>query len=110
MAYNIIKIKIERGKQKMKKLYTVSFYKAFKETSKELKNVNVNGEKMNVLFCKNDKGIFVIACKYRKEAPYKSCGHWHGGNSYYDVYFRKNFKSREEGNAFYMKVKTTRTI
>ena len=94
----------------MKLLYTVGYYKAFRETVKELKDVNINGEKMKVLFCKNDKGFFVIGCKYRKDAPHRSCGHWHSGDSYYDVYFRKNFSSAEDGNNFYKKIKSTKAI
>lgn len=91
-------------------LYTVGYTKACDETVKKIKNVNVNGEIMDVLFCKNDKGIFVIGCKFRKGSPYRSCGHWHSGNCNYDVYFRKNFISAEDGNNFYKKVKSTNAI
>ena len=94
----------------MTMLYTIGYYKAFKETLAKIEDVNVNGENMQVLFCKNEKGIFAIACKYRKGAPHRSCGHWHSGDSYYDIYFRKNFKTKEEGNNFFKKVKETKMI
>lgn len=98
----------------MEKLYTVGWYKVYSETvgynTFEFDNVNVNGEMMKVYFCKNEKGMFVIAGKYRKGAAYRSCGHWHSGRGYIDVYFRKNFRTREEGNEFYKKVKNTRAI
>lgn len=104
----------------MNLIYTVSQYKVFSETignddahgfnAFEIENVSVNGEKMTVYFCRNEKGMFAIAGCYRKGPAYRSCGHWHSGRGYCDVYFRKNFKNRDEGNAFYKEVKRTLTI
>jgi len=104
----------------MEMLYTISFHKVFSETigndqehkykAFEFENVDVKGEKMDVFFCKNEKGIFVIAGKYRRGSAYRSCGHWHGGKGYYDIYFRKNFRNNAEGNEFYKKVKSTLAI
>lgn len=108
------------GVTEMKELYTVSFSKVFEETigndaehkwqGFKFKNVSVDGKKMDVFFCKNEKGMFVIAGTYVKGAAYRSCGHWHSGKGFYKVYFRKNFRTREEGNDFYKKVKTTMEI
>jgi len=104
----------------MEKLYTIGFTKLFLETigndaaheykAFKLEDINVLGTKMDVYFCKNEKGMFVVAGTYRKGAAYKACGHWHSGNSYVDVYFRKNFRTKEEGNEFYKKVKKTGVI
>ena len=104
----------------MDKLYTVSFSKVLVETighdeahnwkGFQFDNVEVNGEKMSVFFCKNEKGMFVIAGKLRKGAAHRSCGRWHSGNLYYDIYFRKNFRNSKEGNEFYKSVKNTMTI
>ena len=104
----------------MKELYTIGYFKLRNEligndaehkfNAFEIRDVNVNGEKMDVFFCKNEKGMFVVAGIYGKGAAYRSCGHWHSGNSYYTIYFRKNFRTREEGNEFYKKVKATMTI
>lgn len=97
----------------MEMLYTISHWKLFQESNQmknKIEDVIVNGEPLDVFFCKNDKGMFVVAGKYRKTAPYRSCGHWHSGDSFYDIYFRKNFKTRDEGNAFYLQVKNTKRI
>lgn len=104
----------------MEKLYTIGFFKLYNETigndeahgynAFELRDVNVLGTQMNVYFCKNEKGMFVVAGIYRKGAAYRSCGHWSSGNSYVDIYFRKNFKTKEEGNEFYKRVKQTKMI
>lgn len=89
----------------MEKLYTIGYYKACDEVVRELVDVNINGEKMKLWFCKNEKGMFVIGCKYRRTGPSYSCGHFHRGTPLLDVYFRKNFHSKEEGNAFYKTAK-----
>lgn len=99
----------------MKELYTVGFYKVLDETvgndlehhfnSFEFKGVKVNGEKMDVYFCKNEKGIFVVAGKFGYVG---SC--WARRKPVYHIYFRKNFKTKEEGNAFYKRVKATMSI
>lgn len=91
-------------------IYRVSHSKVFKETIKELEDISVNGEKMNVFFCKNEKGIFVIAGLYDRYSPSRSGGHWSRGGAYYDIYFRKNFRTKEEGNAFYLKVLSLKSI
>jgi hypothetical protein len=94
----------------MEKLYTISYSKMFDKRKAEIENVMFNGEKMNVMFCEDEKGIYAVACKYRKTAPRRACGHWHSGSSYYDVYFRKNFYNREQGNEFYKAVKLNKAI
>ncbi len=105
----------------MKLLYTVGTTKLHDETIGgdkahdykifEFYDINVMGNKMYVSFCRNEKGMFVIAGTFRRGAPRRSCDHrWHRGDLYLDVYFRKNFRTREEGNAFYKKVKQTRAI
>lgn len=97
----------------MEMLYTISHWNLFKQSNEmrnKIESVMVNGEPLDVFFCQNDKGLFVVAGKYRKTAPYRSCGHWHSGDSYYDLYFRKNFRGREEGNEFFKRVKATKRI
>lgn len=97
----------------MEMLYTIGIYTLFEQSERmkhKIENVIVNGEPMDVIFCKKDGKIFAIAGKYRRTAPHRACGHWHRGDSYYDIYFRKNFRSRDEGNAFYLQVKETMTI
>lgn len=105
----------------MDKLYTIGFSKlldqtvgfdsAHKYNMFRFKNVDVQGEKMDVFFCHNDKGIFVIAGKYWSGGAHRNaCGRWSSGNSYYDIYFRKNFRNKEEGNSFYLRVKRTMAI
>lgn len=100
--------------KKIEKLYTISFNKLCDQSVGVLKyrieNVLVDNEKMDVFFCKSDKGPFVVAGKYRSTGPYRSCGHWHSSRGYYDIYFRKDFKTPEEGNAFYMDVKKHKLI
>lgn len=106
--------------KEMKKLYTIGFHKLIHQVIGwdaehhfrpfEIKNVDMQGEKMTVFFCENEKGIFVVAGKSRKGAAYRCCGHWHSGNLYYDIYFRKNFRTNAEGNAFYKQVKSTMSI
>lgn len=93
-----------------KVLYTVSHYKVFTEEKARLEDVWFAGEKMEAIFCENEKGVFVIICKYRKTAPYRACGHWHSGKSLYDVYFRKNFTTRKDGNDFYLAIKQSNTV
>lgn len=97
----------------MKVLYTIGFSKLCEQSLGNryiIENVNVDGEKMNVFFCKTEKGIFAVAGKYRNSGPYRSCGHWHSGRAFYDIYWRKHFRTPAEGNAFYLGVKRTRTI
>lgn len=98
----------------MTMLYTISHWKLFKQSNdmrNKIEGVIVNGELLDVFFCKNDQGmLYVVAGKYRKTAPYRSCGHWHSGDSFYDIYFRKNFKTRDEGNEFFKRVKATNRI
>ena len=104
----------------MEKLYTVKYVKVFNEVIGNdeehgykpfvIGKVDVCGKKMDVFFCENDKGIFVIAGVFRKGSPTRSCGHWHSGTLYVDVYFRKNFSKREDGNRFYKSVKTSMRI
>lgn len=65
---------------------------------------------MDVFFCEGEKGLFVIAGKYRSTKPRRVMGRYCSGNSYYDVFFRKNFKTREEGNEFFKRVKANKTI
>lgn len=105
----------------MEKLYTVRHHKVFDETigndaehnfkGFEFRGIYVYGEKMDVFFCQNEKGIFVIAGKSWKGQAHRGADHrWHSGNLYYDIYFRKNFRTKEEGNEFYRKVKARKEI
>ena len=104
----------------MNALYKISHSKLFNETigndaahkwnAFKIENVNVNGEKMDVFFCKNESGMFVVAGTFEKGTAYRSCGHWHSGKLYCNIYFRKNFSTKEEGNEFYKKVKVTMAI
>ena len=100
----------------MDKLYTIGFYKLFDDVGAKnwhkcrVRNVDVCGEMMDVFFCKNEKGIFAIATKSTRSGAHFSCGHWHSGEPKYDVYFRKDFASREEGNEFYLNLRRTMTI
>lgn len=95
----------------MECIYTIGFFKAFDQIKAEVDDVMVNGEVMDVKFCIDDKGrMFAMVCKYRKTGPYRSCGHWHSGKSFYDVYIRKNFRNRDEGNEFFKKVKATKVF
>ena len=101
----------------MKPIYTIGCYKLwhktigfYKTNAFNFENVNVNGENMSVFFCKDEKGMFVVAGKYRKGRAHYSCGHWHSADGFYDIYFRKNFRTKEDGNTFYKKVKTTMKI
>lgn len=105
----------------MKELYTIRHYKLWDQTIGndeahgykpfEFEDIDVNGTNMKVYFCSNEKHeMFVVAGTYRKGHAYRSCGRWHSGELYFDVYFRKNFRTREEGNEFYKKVKQTRAI
>lgn len=89
----------------MKELYTVSCYKVFGAEKACIRDMSYKGEQMDAIFCEDEKGCFVIFAKYRKTAPYRSCGHWHSGRGFFDVYYRKNFLTREEGNSFYCKLK-----
>lgn len=94
----------------LEKLYTVSFSKVFNERKAEIESVTVHGEIMDVIFCEGEKGLFVIAGKFRKSGPRRVMGRYCGGRAYYDVFFRKNFKTREEGNEFFKRVKANKTI
>ena len=105
----------------MERLYTVNTSKVFDETigndaehhfkGFEFKDITVFGEKMNVYFCQNEKYMFVIAGTHRKGPAHRGADHrWHSGTLYLDVYFRKNFKTKEEGNTFYKKVKARKEI
>ena len=105
----------------MEKLYTVNSSKVFNETigndtehhfkGFEFNDIYVFGEKMHVFFCQNEKGIFVIAGKTRKGPAYRGADpRWHSGKLYYDIYYRKNFKDKEEGNKFYKEVKARKEI
>lgn len=97
----------------MEMLYTIGFFKLCGQSNNMkhvIRDVSLNGELVNVIFCENEKGAFVVAGKYRKTAPHRSCGRWHSGDSYYDIFFRKNFIGRDEGNRFYKEVKATKEI
>ena len=82
-------------------------YKPFK-----LVAVNVYGQLMDMFFCRDDKGrIFVVAGTSRRTGPRRGADHrYHSGETYYDIYFRKNFKTAQEGNNFYKMVKTTKEV
>lgn len=104
----------------MNELYKISSSKLFCETigndrahnwnAFSFENINVKGEKMDVFFCKNEKGMFVVAGMFEKGSAYHACGHWHSGKRYYKIYFRRNFSTKEEGNEFYKRVKATMVI
>ena len=89
----------------MKELYTISCFKVFNAEKACIENVNYKGEQMDAIFCESENGCFVIFAKYRKTAPYRSCGRYHSGKGFFDVYYRKNFLTREEGNSFYRNLK-----
>ena len=105
----------------MEILYTIKKHKVFYETigndaehnykGFEFKNICVYNKMMNVYFCQNEKYMFVIAGILRKAPARRGADHrWHSGTLYLDVYFRKNFRTKEEGNAFYKMVKTRKEI
>ena len=97
----------------MRMLYTISLSKLCEQSigwKYCIEDVDVDGEKMKVFFCRTRKGIFAVAGKYRSTGPYRSGGHWHSSRGYYDIYFRKRFDTPAEGNAFYLSVKRTKTI
>jgi len=98
----------------MQKLYSVGMAKLCREKKKEIKNVFYQGERMTAFFCENDKGRFVIAGQARK-CMTGSVGF---GNrqrapkikTLYDIYYRKMFKSTEEGNTFYKMLNSDHVI
>lgn len=101
----------------MKKLYTIGINKLSKEILKdsngkwfEFHDVNVNKIKMIVMFCQGEKGMYVIAGTAEVGQAYKVGKRWHSGKTFYNIYFRKNFSTKEEGNAFFRKVKATMEI
>jgi hypothetical protein len=99
-----------QGQQELRELYTIGFYKLFKKTRAKLEGVYYKGQQMNAFFCEDEKGIYVIAGIYGKTAAHRSCGRWHSGDPYYKVYFRRGFRTREDGNEYYKALKATMEI
>lgn len=91
-------------------IYTISTHNVYVQEKGRIDGIAYNGEKMDAIFCENEKGIYVIICKYRKTDAFKCGGHWHSGKRFYDVYYRKNFKSRDEGNEYFKAVKKNMVI
>ena len=106
----------------MERLYTIRYSKLCFQTigyDKEhdfrafkLQNVRVYGSLMDMFFCRDDNNkIFVVAGTFRRTGPRRGADHrYHSGESYYDIYFRKNFKSSQEGNEFYKIIKRTMEV
>jgi hypothetical protein len=109
---------VYEGVKIMEPIYTIGWYKLWDECIGNdeahrwkafiIENVDVGGEKMNAYFCRNDKGMFVVAGKTRKWKAHRNANHrWSSGELYVDVYARKNFRTRVDGNEFYKTIKDT---
>ena len=105
---------------KIERKYTIRHYKLMKEVMGNdaehnynyfiIDNVKVYGQRMDVYFCKNEKGIYAVAGKRRTGRPSRGMGFRYTSTEYLDVYYRINFRNADEGNAFYKKVKTNMYI
>ncbi len=104
----------------MEKLYTIKYstlldkmagfdeehnYKKF-----VLEKVLVKGKRMDVFFCHDERGMYAVAGECWKGGPSRTSGRWVSGTMYYDIYYRKNFRTKDEGNRFYRQVRATGKI
>lgn len=90
--------------------FSISFNKLYDQRKAEIRGVFFAGEKMEAYFCQSEKGMRVLVGKWRKTAPYRSCGHWHSGRLFLDVYFSKWFRNKEEGNEYFKGVKSDKQV
>ena len=92
----------------MEKLYTIGFHKLYDRQKAEVRGVRINDQIMDMFFCQEEGLIYVIAGLCKKGAAYRGADcRWHSGKLYYDIFYRRNFRSKSEGNQFYLQVKKT---
>ena len=106
----------------MRKLYSMSWYKIFNDLVRKDRDIpfykdayyfhscRVQEKYMDVMFCKGEKGAYVVAGELRRRPPFRSGKYWHGGSFVFDVYYRRNFNTRDEGNAFYRQFQESKRI
>lgn len=101
-------MKFIQGLNDQKPLYTIRFEKLMDVEVSQVMSVEYKVEGgyrlLDFIFCKTEDGkMYVVGAEFRSSRYYLSHGWWHGcGTELYDIYFRKNFQTREEGNAFYL--------
>lgn len=87
----------------METIYQVGHWTQFQQTKKELRIENLD---MSIFFGEKDGKLYAIIAEYKRRGPYRSCGHWHSGSGLYNVYYRVNFHTRDDGNRAYARVKS----
>lgn len=86
----------------MEKIYTIGFSKQFAQTKIEFDFGNC----VRVFFGENNGKIYAVVSEYGRNGVGTDCNgrHFRRDGSY-DVYYRVNFKTREEGNRTFKYVK-----
>lgn len=92
----------DRGKY-MEPIYTISSYKQYSQSNIE---ILIKSIQMNVFFGSNEGKNYAVLAEYQRGKIARDSYRRHNRSSgKFNVYYRRNFYSKEEGNQVYLNLK-----